>query len=251
MSIIDINNLHFQYDKKQEIIKGLNLKVNEGTLLAILGKNGCGKSTLLECILGFNTIKEGKIEICGRNLIDYSEKELAKKIAYISQNTIINMDYTVREFISFGRNPYINFGFSFSKENEDFVYKNAIRCGIEDLLDCDINKISGGERQLAYIARALTQDTPIIIMDEPTASLDFGNQQKLFKLLIELKKLGKTIIFTTHNPNHIFALDCNVAVINNGRIGINGDKTILDLKIVNEIYNSEFGFDGNNYLLNI
>ena len=246
-SIIEVKNLSFGYDKSKKVLNDLFASFSEGRIVALIGKNGSGKSTLLDCLLGTNEY-EGNILINGRNIKDLSSKNYAKLVSFIPQSVQINIDYSIRDFISFGRNPHIGFGLTLSEDDYQIVEKNATKCGIKEILDKDINKVSGGERQLAFIARALTQETPIIIMDEPTASLDFGNQQKLFRIMKSLAKAGKTIIFTTHNPNHLVNLDCDIYAVNNG--ALNKIKELND-EVIKDIYGDEFEKDGKSFLFKI
>ena len=247
MSIIEIKNLSFGYDKNRKVLDNLSASFNEGRIIALIGKNGSGKSTLLDCLLGINDF-EGDILIKNKNIKELSDKEYARLVSFIPQSVQINIDYSIRDFISFGRNPHLNLGLSLTNEDYQKVIENAKKCGITELLDKDINKVSGGERQLAFIARALTQETPIIIMDEPTASLDFGNQQKLFKIMDSLVKNGKTIIFTTHNPNHLVNLSCDIFVVSDGTLK---QITQLNGKTIKEIYGDEFEQEGKAFLFKL
>ena len=235
-SIIKIKNLSFAYNKAINILDEVFLEFSEGRIIVLLGKNGSGKSTLLDCILGMNNFS-GEVSIDGKNLREYSYKDLAKVVSYIPQNLQVNFDYTVRDFISFGLNPNLPAFKKLSQEDYDTVFYYAKYCGISDLLGCTIDKISGGERQLAFIARALTQNTKIIVMDEPTASLDFGNQQKLLRIIKELSKKGKTILFTTHNPNHLVNLDCDIYVVKDGKVS---KIDVLTPEILRDIYGEDF-----------
>jgi iron complex transport system ATP-binding protein len=242
--MIKVKNLSFGYLKKRLVLDDISLEFEKGKIIALIGRNGSGKSTFIDCLLGVNDYK-GEIFVCDINIKELSDKEYARHVSFIPQSVQINIDYSIRDFISFGRNPYLKLGQTPSKKDFDLVTNNAKKCGIADLLDQDINKISGGERQLAFIARALTQETPIIIMDEPTSALDFGNQQKLFKTMKELAKEGKTIIFTTHNPNHLVNLGCDIFAVK--------DKGILKLDELNdtaikEIYGEEFQREGKSFL---
>lgn len=242
--MIKVKNLSFGYLKNRLVLDDISLEFEKGRIIALIGRNGSGKSTFLDCLLGVNDY-EGEIFVCDSNIKELSDKEYARHVSFIPQSAQINIDYSIRDFISFGRNPYLKLGQTPSKKDFDLVTNNAKKCGIADLLDQDINKISGGERQLAFIARALTQETPIIIMDEPTSALDFGNQQKLFKTMKELAKEGKTIIFTTHNPNHLVNLGCDIFTVK--------DKRILKLDELNdtaikEIYGEEFQREGKSFL---
>lgn len=217
-SVIEIKNLFFGYERDKYILNGVDLSIEEGAVVAILGKNGCGKSTLLDCIIGYNDYKQGTIKVDDKDVKSLSSKELAKKVAYISQNTVINIDYTVLEFILFGRNCHLPFGIYPNESDYETAKKNAEKLGISHLLSKDINKLSGGEHQLAFVARALTQESKIIVMDEPTASLDYGNQIRLFKIIKELQRDGKTVVFTIHNPEHVIKLNCDVAIMKDGKV---------------------------------
>ena len=248
MSILSIKNLSFSYDGKTNVLNDVSFDVEEGSIFAVLGKNGCGKSTLLDCILGINEYKQGSILIENKELKEYSNRKLARKIAYISQNTIINIDYTVRDFILFGRTPHLKFGDVFKENDYKLVDEYAKKCGLTDLLNKDINKISGGERQLAFICRALVQEADLFIFDEPTASLDFGNQYKLFDIMKEISSNGKTVIFTTHNPNQVLELDAKAVVIHNSSvIALGAAREIITSELLKELY--EFNFTiNNNYI---
>ena len=235
-TIIEVNNLSFEYEKGTPVLENVNTRFNEGRLIAILGKNGSGKSTFLDCLLGINEYK-GCIKIKDKDLKKLSDKELSKMVAFIPQSVQINIDYQIDEFISFGRNPHTTITGKLDDHDYEIIENSAKRCEITHLLSKCINKVSGGERQLAFIARALVQETDVIIMDEPTASLDFGNQQKLFSIINDLVKRGKTIIFTTHNPNHLINIDCDIFVVKNKAIE-KIDK--IDNKILKDIYGTEF-----------
>ena len=247
MSIIEIKNLSFGYDKTRNVLNDLSARFEKGRIIALIGKNGSGKSTLLDCLLGANDF-EGEILINNQNIKDLSDKEYARLVSFIPQSVQINIDYTIRDFISFGRNPHLKLGLSLTDDDHQKVTENAEKCDITGLLDKDINKVSGGERQLAFIARALTQETPIIIMDEPTASLDFGNQQKLFRTMNSLAKEGKTIIFTTHNPNHLVNLKCDIFAVSNGTLSYIAE---LNDSAIKNIYGDEFEKDGKAFLFKL
>ena len=245
--MIKVKNLSFGYIKDRLVLDDISLDFEQGKIVALIGRNGSGKSTFLDCLLGINDYS-GEIIIDDYNIKELSDKEYARHVSFIPQSVQINIDYSIRDFISFGRNPYLKLGQTPSEKDFELVNENAKKCGIEELLDKDINKVSGGERQLAFIARALTQETPIIIMDEPTAALDFGNQQRLFKTMKELTKEGKTIIFTTHNPNHLVNLGCDVFAVKEKKI----DK-IKELSddAIKDIYGEEFERDGKSFLFRL
>lgn len=245
--MISTKNLSFGYIKDKLVLEDISLDFDEGRIIALIGKNGSGKSTFLDCLLGVDEYS-GNIFINEQDISKLSDKEYARLVSFIPQSVQINIDYSIKDFISFGRNPHLKVGQTPSKRDFELVETNAEKCGIEELLNKDINKVSGGERQLAFIARALTQETPIIIMDEPTAALDFGNQQRLFKTMKELVKKGKTIIFTTHNPNHLVNLGCDIFAVKDQKIFKIEE---LNDSIIKEIYGEEFERDGKSFLFKL
>lgn len=248
MNALEIKNLSFAYEKDKNVLENLSLFVERNTINAILGANGKGKSTLLDCVVGINEPQDGEILINGKNRKEFSDKEFARTVAYISQSTIINIDYSVREFILFGRNPYLNLGQAPSEKDYALAESYAEKIGISHLLDKSITKISGGERQLAFICRALVQESDIFIFDEPLSALDFGNQNKLLMMFKELKKDGKTIIFTTHNPNQLIDLDCSVIVLNDKCVTAHGQASkIIDEKLLQSIYKGKVSKTNNHY----
>lgn len=134
------------------------------------------------------------------------------------------------------------FGGSPGESDYEIAKNNAEKLGITHLLSKDINKLSGGERQLAFIARALTQESKIIVMDEPTASLDYGNQIRLFKIVKDLQCAGKTVVFTIHNPEHVINLNCDVAIMKEGKVIQGGKaKDCITRELLEEIYEIKIG----------
>lgn len=234
---IEIKGLSFSYKKDEAVLNNINIKIKVGSISAILGKNGSGKSTLLDCIIGYNKLNQGSIYINGSSIKDLKIRDIAKNVSYISQKTAVNIDYSVIDFIAFGRTAYLGY-FSMPKQSDyDIAIDSMKLLGILKLRNKLITEISGGERQLVYIARALTQNTPILIMDEPTSALDFGNQARLFSIFKSLQSKGKTIIFTTHNPNHVLNLKCDTIVLVKGEIATYGDsKDVLNDSLMKTIY---------------
>lgn len=215
--IISVSNLSFSYDKKKTFISNLSLDIDRGSINAIFGPNGCGKTTLIKCLLKFFK-SEGSIVINGKEISKISFKEIASLVSYVPQFIDIPMNFSVRDYIVLGLAPNIKFYQSPSDELYKKVDEIAKKLNIEKIVNKTINSLSGGEMQMVSIARALAQHTDIIVLDEPMASLDFGNQGRLLRLLRKLNQEGKTIIFTTHNPNHISFLKCNVFFMKNGSL---------------------------------
>lgn len=237
MPIIEAKGLSFSYDKRSSVLNDVTVSFPPQSLVAILGRNGCGKSTFIDCLSGFNKPQSGVILVNGEELTSYSKRGLAKQLAFVPQSTTLNMDYTVREFIGFGRTPFIPLDGRMSKEDNEFVERSAEICRVVHLLDKTINKLSGGEKQLCYIARALAQDSKAIIMDEPLSSLDYGNQKIVLNLFKTLRENGKTIIFTTHNPEQLSHIDCEVISFKDGTVfDRRKSSDVLDPDFIDAVY---------------
>ena len=235
-NVIEIKELTFAYEKTP-VLENVSFDIAEGTLTAILGANGSGKSTLLDCLAGLQKPQRGEVLLFGKPVGEYTNREFAKRVAYISQSSSINIDYSIREFILFGRNPFLGFG-GFPKERDyEKCEKHSKTLGITHLLDKSVTKVSGGERQMAFLCRALVQESDILVFDEPLAALDFGNQNKVLMLFLDFVSQGKTVIFTTHNPNQVLDLDCNVMVVNDHRVVCAGVASeTIDQALLEQIY---------------
>lgn len=238
---VSIKNLSFGYRKSDLVLKNISLDIAPNSISMLLGKNGCGKSTLIDCIIGFLDYKEGMIFINGQDLKQLSPREQARRLAFIPQSLSVDVDYTVLEFIIFGRNCHIRLGASPEDADYHIASEAAEKCGVEALLHRNIREISGGERQLVYIARALAQQSQIIVMDEPTSALDVSNQHLVLSLLKRLaEEDGKTILLSSHNPNHALYLDCNVFLMKNGAIfGSGSAREMITVENLKPIYGED------------
>lgn len=237
--LVEVKNLKFAY-KKRTILDGLNFIINEGDTLSILGANGSGKSTLLRIMLGFLKF-EGEVKIAGKNVSEYSKDSLAKIIAYIPQTHAPSYDYTVFDIALMGalcRTPLFS---NFSK-NDKILAENALeKMGVLHLKDEPYTRVSGGERQLTYIARTLVQGAKVIFMDEPTNGLDFGNQIKLLEMIRLLRDEGYTFVQTTHYPRHAKFVSNLVLFLKDGKILDFGDSdSLINSKNIDKIYGIDY-----------
>ena len=235
--MISINNLNFKY-KNRPILKNISFKAEEGDLICVLGPNGVGKSTLFKCILGLLKGYKGEILINNSNIKNLSRKLMAREIAYIPQSHYPTFNFSVFNVILMGTTSHFSVSSSPSKKEEDLVNETLEKLGISYLKDRGYGEISGGERQLVLIARALTQKAKVLIMDEPTANLDYGNQVRVMKKVKELSNEGYTIILSTHNPEHAFLYANKVMVMYGGEITNFGvPKDVLTESLLKKIYN--------------
>lgn len=214
--VIEVNKLNFSYGGTP-VLQDCSFSIEENTITVLLGANGAGKSTLFACLMKQLKIDHKSVMIGSVPLENMSLKELSRIMSFVPQiNAVNNLDCMVRDYLVEGRTPYLN-SFSIPGKKEYLISeKYASLVGISHLLSKNIQHLSGGELQLVLIARALVQETSIILMDEPMSALDLGNQAKILKLIQELQMHNKTILFSSHNPNHAFALNGNVCMIKDG-----------------------------------
>jgi iron complex transport system ATP-binding protein len=211
---LDIREASFGYDSKN-IFEGLSFSVRDGDVFCILGPNGCGKTTLLRCLAGTLKLKQGEILLDGKSTLDIKRNEFATLLGYIPQEHLPSFPFTVLQMVLMGRAPYLN-AFSSPSKKDVFIAEEAInKIGISYLKDKRYTEISGGEKQLALMARVLTQQPKILLIDEPTSHLDFKNQTLILRMITKLSQEGLSIIMSSHFPNHAFSFSSKVALMNN------------------------------------
>ncbi len=219
------------------VLDGASLALRPGEVVSLLGANGAGKSTLLRILLGLLTPSAGRVSLDGRPLAAYARRELAGKLAYVPQVHATPFPYTVRQIVSLGRLPASGLFAALSGDDRDAVEQAIARLGIEHLAARPYTEISGGERQLALIARALAQGSRLLVMDEPATGLDYGNQIALLDLLHSLAVDGYGILKTTHHPDHVLAGSDRVALLQHGRIVADGAPAdVLTAARLSELY---------------
>jgi len=196
-----------------EVISDLSFRFDTNRVLTILGPNGIGKTTLFKTILGFLKPQSGTITIDEKKTSSLSRKELARLLAYVPQSQIVPFSYPVEEFILMGRAPHLGLLQQPGPEDREIVHEVMRLLDIEYLAEKSCTGISGGELQLAFVARALTQQPRYLIMDEPTANLDYGNQTKVLECILDLVQSGIGVIMTTHNPEQAFILESQVVLL--------------------------------------
>ena len=235
MSLV-VKNLNFNYGSRR-VLKDISFQVPKGVLVCVLGANGVGKSTLFRCILALNDKYEGEIYIDEEPVKKFSVKELAKRVAFIPQSHAPTFNYKVIDIVLMSTTAYLDRFSSPGKAQRKIAEEALERVGISYLANRGYEQISGGERQLVLIARALAQKTKIIVMDEPTSSLDYGNQIRVLSQIKQLAVEGYTIIQSTHHPDQAFLYADKTLVLYNGSVLRYGEtKDIINEGIIKKIY---------------
>lgn len=234
---IEVKNLYFSYGKTK-VIEDVSFEAREGELLVILGPNGVGKSTLFQCILGLHSGYQGTITVNGDDVRSLGIRELARRIAYIPQTHSPVFNYTVFDIILMGTASQISEVSIPGKEQIKLAEDAITKLGIGHLKHRAYTRISGGERQLVMIARALAQKAKILVMDEPTSNLDYGNQIRILSQIKNLAKQGYTIIQSSHNPDQSFMFSDKVLALLDGRVLAYGHpEKVISGDIINKLYN--------------
>ncbi len=239
---LNMDNISFAYDR-DNIIQNINCSFVSGNFYSIIGPNGSGKTTLLDLISGFLNPCKGNISIDETKILSLSKKDISKKIALVSQDYAINFPFRVKDAVMMGRHPYIP-RFSHPSENDlekvDMVMKT---CGISHLSHRKINELSGGERQRCVFARALCQDTPILLLDEAFSNMDINHTLQMLRLVKRsVKKENKLVISVFHDLNIASSWSDVLLMLKKGEITAFGNsqdvltqQTIQDLFDVSSI----------------
>ncbi len=221
MSILRAENLGFGYPRFP-VGRDVDLRVEPGEVYCLLGPNGCGKTTLFKTLLGLIPRQGGSVELDSEDIASLSRRDIARRVAYVPQAHTAVFPYAVRDMVLMGRTAHRGVFSSPGAADRARTDEALEQMGIAALADRDYTRISGGQRQLALIARALAQDARLIVMDEPTASLDFGNQVLVLTQVRKLAASGLGIVLSTHNPDHALACATYVHLIADGRTQASG-----------------------------
>jgi iron complex transport system ATP-binding protein len=222
MSVIDVQDITFGYNGVS-VFQEIGFQVDRGEVFCLLGPNGCGKTTLLDCILGLLTPEQGRVRIQGKDTAACPSNHLPRSMAYVPQNHQSTFPYTVADVVLMGRAAHISFFSTPGPEDRRIVREALHRVGMAGKAERPYTLLSGGERQLVMIARALAQKTPAIIMDEPTAHLDFRHEFIILETIMNLVRTRDlAVIMATHFPNHAFYFESKeiptrVALLHQGR----------------------------------
>jgi iron complex transport system ATP-binding protein len=238
--VLSVNGLTSGYNKKV-VVHEVTFTVERGVFACVIGANGCGKTTALKAVLGLLPAFAGTIALSGKDIKDMPVRERARHFAYIPQLHMPPFPFTVADVVLLGRTPHLaNSVSSVSKTDKLKAYHAMKQLGIEHLAKHTYTQLSGGQQQLVLIARALAQEPTILVMDEPTASLDFGNQQLVLSRLYALTQEGMSVLMVTHDPDHALYCSDKVIVMEDGRVIAEGTPaTTITTESLRRIYGTE------------
>lgn len=218
--MLEIKKLHGGYAGK-EVLRDVSFQAQPGQITMILGPNGCGKSTLLKSICGIVPVRSGEILLDGEDLLHLPPNRIAQKAAYLAQNKQVP-DITVGRLVLHGRFPYLQYPRRYRQIDHQIARKAMERMHILDLADTPLSQLSGGQQQKAYIAMALTQDTEVVLLDEPTTYLDIAHQLQVLRQAGELADAGKCVLMVIHDLCYGMEVADHVVLMQNGTVVMDG-----------------------------
>lgn len=237
MALITVNHVTYRYTRRP-VLNDISLSFSPGEVVSLLGPNGSGKTTLLKLLIGLYPTQKGQVLLEGRSVSAIPSKQLARRMAYVPQVHRLSFDYRVLDVVLMGRMPHKPFFFRYGDADEKAALKALERLAIIHLKDRSYTAVSGGERQLILIARALVQGADIFIMDEPVNGLDYGNQIRLLGRIADLARDGYTFIKTTHFPDHALWISDRVIMLNAGQVIADGSTEEVITKVnLYKLYN--------------
>jgi len=219
--MLHIDDIHFSIDGKK-ILDGISARFEPRKIHGIIGPNGSGKSTMLKSICRIWAPQSGSIAIDGRDYTGIPRKELSALVTFVPQNATIAFPISVYDTVSMGRNPHLGRFEGLRQKDREIIERALRQTNIYELKDRIINELSGGEAQLAIIARAIATEAPLILLDEPTSELDVKHTLEIFAILTEFKEQGKTILVAIHDLNLARRFCDTISIMNHGTLFYSG-----------------------------
>lgn len=215
--MLEVRDLAFGFPGRT-VGRDVSFTLAAGEVMCVLGPNGGGKTTLFRTILGLLEPHGGAVRVENADLHELSRSEVARRVGYVPQGHAAYFAFTVREFVLMGRTAHLGAFASPAKRDVLLAERALESLGIAHLADRPVTEISGGERQLALVARALAQEPRLLVLDEPTASLDFGNQVRVLQKVAALARSGIAVLFSSHDPDHAFLCASRALLLAEGRV---------------------------------
>jgi iron complex transport system ATP-binding protein len=236
---LEVSNAEFHYDvARTSGFKNINFSLEDGEVMSILGPNGCGKTTLLKCLSCLIKLGKGGIAVDNRDISRLPRAEIASYIGYVPQLHQLAFPFSVLDTVLAGRAPHLGLLESPGLEDATIAEEALETMGIYHLRDKPYTQLSGGERQLVIFARVLAQQPSLLLLDEPTSHLDFGNQIRLLRIVENLAATGLPIIMTSHFPDHAFLVSSKVALMKQGEfIDMGTPNGVITESNLEKVYN--------------
>lgn len=234
--MLEVKSLAFSYGKRP-VFENVSFSLKKGEIMCILGPNGAGKSTLIKCIAGILKPAAGSVFIQGENTASLGVRGIARHIGYVPQQNEVVFPFTVLDFVVMGRAPHLSMFSSPGADDIKLAKESLAMVGISDLAERPVANLSGGQSQMVLIARALVQKPALLLLDEPTSHLDFGNQVLVLETVQKLASLGMSIVMNTHMPDHAFLLGDRAAALSEGRlVAVGKVETVVTSKMMSSVY---------------
>jgi iron complex transport system ATP-binding protein len=241
VNLLELSKVSFAYPGGRDVLRNLSLKVEEGSIAAVLGPNGSGKTTLLDICLGWKRPVRGGVVLKTRALGQWSRRERGALMSLVPQHENVRFEFTVTEYVLLGRAPHLGPLESPGRSDERAVRDALEAAGIAPLADRSIATLSGGEYQLMLIARSLAQEPALLLLDEPASQLDPANQLVVIRLLKGLRARGITMLYTSHNPQAAAIAADSIHLLRNGRFAVSGPpREVLTGKNLQSVYGVPF-----------
>ncbi|MBB6623148.1 ABC transporter ATP-binding protein [Clostridium gasigenes] len=237
--MIEVKNIIKKYSSKT-VVDNVSVNIEKGKITSFIGPNGAGKSTVLSIITRLIKKDDGQVIIEGKKLEEWDKKELSKKIAILKQSNNINLKLTIRELVTFGRFPHSEG--RITKEDDKYIDRAIEYMKLKDIEDKYIDELSGGQKQMAYIAMVIAQNTEYVFLDEPLNNLDMKHSVEMMKILRNLcDELGKTVVLVMHDINYTSCYTDYIAALKDGKLVKYGKtEDIIKKEILEEIYEIKF-----------
>jgi len=237
--VLKVKNLYFSYSNKN-VLSDISFRADRGDFICLLGSNGSGKTTLLKSLNGLLKADSGQIYINNKNIENLKQRQIARLIGSVPQENQTIFSYKVKEIVVMSANPHISFVKGPTEKDYLKVYNILNNLGIRNLAEKNFNQISGGERQLVLIARALMQQADILLLDEPNAHLDFKNQHTMMEIMLQLSCRGKIIIAAVHDPNLAYRYCQRALILSEGNLIADGKvKKIMTENNLSRAYDTD------------
>ena len=236
--MLEVAGAGYRLPDGREIFRGLGFALAVGNVLCVLGPNGVGKSTLLRCLVGLDRLAAGKIRIGGTAMAALSRRELGRLVGFVPQSDAPAFAFTVREMVEMGRAPHLAWMAAPGAEDRAIAAAMLERLGIAGLADRLYPELSGGERQMVLIARALAQQPRLLVLDEPTSHLDFANAMRVLELVRGLADGGLAVVMTSHDPDQAFLVAERTLAMARGVPAVEGATGVL---LTGELLSAVYG----------